>query len=127
MIVNFVCGHTLQVPVDNRDRKKMRENPGLCPDCIKENIKNVNEESAKQAAAEALPELSGSPKQIAWATTIRADMLKTVERYAVNDEEKELCKKFLLSITEASRFINARHATNNYEVILNQAKKEMIV
>lgn len=127
MIVNFSCGHTKQVYVDNRDRKKMRENPGLCPDCIKANIEKANEEAAKQAAAEGFPALSGSPKQIAWATTIRADMLKTVERYATNDEEKELCKKFLLSITEASKFINARHATNNYQVILNQAKKEMNV
>ena len=125
MIVNFDCGHTLQVQVSNRNRKKMRENPGLCPECIKENIKKANTESAKQAAVEGLPELSGSPKQVAWATTIRADLLKSVEKHAANGEERELCKKFLLGITEASRFINARHAVYNYDVILKQAKQEV--
>lgn len=125
MIVNFSCGHTKQVHVDNRDRKRMRENPGQCPDCIKANIEAANAASKAEAEAKGWPELKGTPKQVAWANTIRSDMLKTIEKHAKSDEEKELCKKFIVGITEASRFINARHAVYKYEVILNQAKQEV--
>lgn len=125
MIVEFECGHTKQVMVEGRERKKMRENPGICPDCRTAAIKEANEVSAKQAKEAGLRDLDGTPKQVAWANTIRRDMIDMVNKNSaiLNDDEKELCVKFLQSIDSASRFINARYAS--IEAILEQAKKEV--
>lgn len=64
-----------------------------------------------------LPELAGSPKQIAWAEDIRKKMVKygnsLVEYHRVNSRVKRLERvkgtvNILFTITEASWFINNR-------------------
>ena len=74
--VTFSCGHTQVVELfgktSDRERKiSWYERSGVCSDCYKA------EQDAKRQAnidvCSALPALTGSDKQIAWATKIRAD------------------------------------------------------
>lgn len=91
--VTFKCGHTGRVdvvgPLKNRqywiDRKASR----LCPDCYAEDYRIAREAENARAAEDAksaeLPVLTGSEKQVGWATTIRqsklADAKALIEKY----------------------------------------------
>jgi len=86
--VEHTCGHTethnLTGPHKNREWWLENVGPGrLCSDCFEtERQKQYAEQSAQaQEAAKSsgLPELTGSPKQIAWAETLRAAFLKSLD------------------------------------------------
>lgn len=82
--VEFSCGHTETVQLfgktSERDRKiEWYENHGCCSACYAAK-KDAERKAANDAASEksaelALPELTGSEKQIAWANTIRVNEL----------------------------------------------------
>lgn len=82
--VEFSCGHTETVQLfgktAERDRKiEWYEDYGCCSACCAAK-KDAERKAANDAAAEksaelALPELTGSEKQIAWANTIRVNEL----------------------------------------------------
>lgn len=72
--ITHTCGHTVEHNIigtnahGERDSKAAWLTARVCQDCYRE--------QQRQAAAEAtqdLPALTGSDKQIAWATTIRAE------------------------------------------------------
>lgn len=75
--VKHSCGHTetgqLFGSYEERQRRLawLKETP--CQPCKRQAEQQAAEQSA---AAAGLPALSGSPKQVAWATTIRAEKLK---------------------------------------------------
>lgn len=81
--VNYACGHhdRMQVYGPTKDRQRIADAEGRkdCPDCWRVKRDQRNAEAALAASADAaangLPELIGSPKQIAWAETIRQKML----------------------------------------------------
>lgn len=96
-----------------------------CPDCGKkrfqQEIDEANAEAAKSAESMGLPELKGSPKQIAWATTIRQDAMERVlqdidDKADTSSEEgqnaKALCTGFLFYLartkTQAAWWIDNR-------------------
>ena len=76
------CGHEARVkargPMPGREKKLERERQRICRRCTIENQK-----LEAQVAAEAgdLPELVGTPKQIAWAMTLRHRALADAESY----------------------------------------------
>ena len=76
------CGHEAQVkvrgPTPSRERKLDRERQLICRRCLIERQRSEAEAAAK---AEGLPELAGTPKQVAWAMTIRHKALTDAEEY----------------------------------------------
>lgn len=82
----YSCGHGGSVniigPTKDREWKKEKHFSGLCPECYKKMIEE--ERAAENAASEKaakemeLPELSGSPKQCAWANTIRVKLINQI-------------------------------------------------
>jgi len=80
--ITYSCGHEgIEHLVGNETERERRiewlESKGLCPDCY-EAKKAADRAAESAAAAEAnkeLPSLEGSPKQVAWAETIRAKAL----------------------------------------------------
>ena len=74
--VTFSCGHTATIelfgPGKERERKiSWYETHGECPECYKARKQAEREAIDAQAAQESRekqwPELSGTPKQVAWA------------------------------------------------------------
>lgn len=109
--VTHSCGHEvvhqLYGPHASRDRKAAYLATQACPDCQKaaRDLANAakNAEAAEQANAAGLPELTGSEKQIAWATTIRQEKLGQIEQ--INDYGLSL----LTGQTAASWWIDLRN------------------
>lgn len=96
--VTFSCGHTGQVAGYRRadvDYKVEMAPTRLCPDCWR--AEQQKENDAENAAAAAspvnagLPALTGTEKQIAWATTIRLTRLtefeSTIHELISNNEQ----------------------------------------
>lgn len=74
------CGANVQVNAASRkeaDRyaKQLEKKGSTCQDCKREEHDAQNAEAARRNEAEGLPTLTGSPKQVAWAETIRATAL----------------------------------------------------
>ena len=76
----YACGHEGTVKISggkaaDREWKASKAFEYDCPECQKkareEEIRVINEESASDSKKLRFPELEGSPKQIAWANTIR--------------------------------------------------------
>lgn len=85
--VKFSCGHTATIELYGKEKDRQRkiawyEENGLCPDCYRKQQEKEKEAAAEKAAAEAsnlgLPELIGSPKQIAWADKIRVGISHSI-------------------------------------------------
>lgn len=95
----YACGHegciNVVGPHKDREWKIEREFSGICPECYAKQQEEMKEkrnwESEEKAKEMKLPELFGSPKQVAWANTIRIDFLskydKMIEAFR-NDGEK---------------------------------------
>lgn len=119
--VTYSCGHTGWIDIGGKGAEREKrinylEHHGLCPDCYKA------AQEAKNAAKKekfGLCELSGTPKQVAWAEKIRAEwfdwtnyitepsaLFKTVMNYAAT------------AITEAKWWIE--HRQLDKETIVSQ-------
>ena len=92
----YCCGHEGRVniigPTKDREWKKDRAFDKICPECYKkwleEERQKANIEAAEKAVELELPELSGSEKQIAWANTLRMEVIKNYEQ-----QQKEFDKR----------------------------------
>lgn len=86
--ITHACGHEhthqLYGKTAGRERKEQWLASGVCPACYK-----AEQEAKRQAANEAaqaanasagLPALEGTPKQIAWAETIRAGYAEQIDQ-----------------------------------------------
>lgn len=112
-----------------------------CPTCREARLQRErdaeNRKAAENAAAAGLPALTGSQKQIAWATTIRdgmiaicnetiADVQQVVESGEASDEDRDdllvdkLIRRWLLTKTEAAWWIDNRgkNADGGLDMIL---------
>ncbi|MDD4422527.1 MAG: hypothetical protein PHD46_05785, partial [Eubacteriales bacterium] len=149
--VTYSCGHDGVVsifgPGKDREWKLRYEEEKLCPDCYKKHLEQEqirqNEASAKVNQEAGLPSLSGSEKQIAWAETIRANLLREIEKVTqsadrLSDPEeyfkrvgfsREVLAEATESIkqrTSASWWIDNRNATTRELYKLLQAELEQI-
>lgn len=113
----YSCGHEGRInligPTKDREWKKEREFSGLCPECYKKKLeaqrKAENEASEKISKEMELPELSGSPKQVAWANTLRVKFLESFSdliNQTRNSKEKSFQfssdgKRTIVSLSEA--------------------------
>lgn len=97
--VEHACGHTethnLTGPHKHREWWLENVGPGrLCSDCFQEEKQKQYADRSAQATesakASGLPELTGSPKQIAWAETIRASFLASAFQYDIASALRDL-------------------------------------
>lgn len=83
----FACGHDGKVniigPSKDREWKKESAFRGLCPECYKkaqeEKRAVANKEAAEKSVEMELPELIGTEKQVAWATTLRLNIYTALD------------------------------------------------
>lgn len=92
--VNYSCGHTGSVnlfgPGRDRERKiEWLERAGSCPECHQQEKQKQQQQLLDELAntTPELPALVGSDKQIAWADTIRAEVIIRSKKW-VDDKEK---------------------------------------
>lgn len=79
----FSCGHEGKVniigPTKDREWKKERAFNKMCPECWEKHLDEEREKANKEAAEKAkemeLPQLTGSEKQVAWAITLRQNLI----------------------------------------------------
>ena len=81
----FSCGHngtvTLFGPNTERERKIWGyKNYGECAACKQARLEAENKKMAEESIKRGWAQLEGSEKQIAWATTIRINMVKELEK-----------------------------------------------
>ncbi len=120
--IHYICGHdgvaNLVGNVSMRSRKAKWLGEKKCPDCERKELEAFraaqNEASAKANADMGLPALQGTPKQIAWAETIRAKALASKENEIPNlpgdfDEEscEEMAQRLGYDIEDVKTAINA--------------------
>lgn len=77
------CGENYTVSLfgPGRDRQWKLDNfDWTCDECKEKERQAENTKAAEANAAAGLPSLTGSPKQIAWAETIRASKLENIEK-----------------------------------------------
>lgn len=106
--IKFSCGHTetrdLIGKVKDRERKiEYFEEHGLCSECWeaekKREFERQNQKAAEEAREYGLPELTGSEKQVAWATTLRQQFIADTERFIGTREEKLASGLFAADLT----------------------------
>ena len=117
--VKFSCGHTVEMQLygSTRDRERKIEwyEKQVCPDCYKKQLAEERAKATVEAAEAAktnnLPELTGSEKQVAWALTIRQNILSWLGNDRHQDKEsKELYNK-TIKMTDAKWWIDYRNSS----------------
>ena len=107
--VTFSCGHTETIQLFGKETDRQRkikwyEEHCVCSSCYKKQQEEARKAAAEKAAAEAsklgLPELIGTPKQIAWAEEIRCDIVKSINNCNHNGESTEFVEFMLRTIDE---------------------------
>lgn len=103
----FSCGHEGRVnivgPVKDRKWKAERQFEKLCEKCWEAKLiadrEKANVEAARQAKEMNLPELIGTEKQVAWATTLRQKRIEEIQAEidsdTNSDRKKSKCAKVL--------------------------------
>lgn len=128
--VTYKCGHSGEInvygPMADRDRKAAWVAQHDCPECERKEREAARAEAtAKAAEATAdLPALVGSDKQIAWATTIRAEKLDMIAKAGIKEEYLAAVRGVLGAETDCRWWIDHRFddAQN-----LMMAKKDAIM
>lgn len=126
--VERACGHTETVdlygPRKNREwRIENVEAEKLCRECylakLAEERELANKQAAEEAQAQGLPKLEGTEKQVAWAETIRQEVLAAIDEFIVEDEAEDPRVIELISHIKskvsASWWIDHRE-TSNYRI-----------
>lgn len=89
--ITHACGDTVTHKIfgtnANGERQKQAEylSTRLCSDCYK---KAQTEQAQKENQQNGLPELVGTPKQIAWAEKIRAEKLAQLKKEVLDNLDK---------------------------------------
>jgi hypothetical protein len=92
----YSCGHEGRTniigPVKNREWIRERHFEKMCADCYEIHLQKEREKANKEAAEKAiemeLPALQGTEKQVAWANTLRQNMINDFEKRLDKAEEK---------------------------------------
>jgi len=120
----YSCGHEGRTniigPMKHRQWKADAHFRGLCPECFEKKRTEEREKARIEALEKAkkmeLPELEGSEKQIAWAVTLRQEMIDKIDRLESEDlfrigsnkKEKQDILDYVMSQKKASWFIDNR-------------------
>ncbi len=118
--VTFSCGHTATIelfgPTKERERKiSWYETHGECPECYKARKQAEREAIDAQAAQESKekqwPELSGTPKQVAWANAIRKEKIDDIMALGADDEGMRCITWIVETFTAAKYWIDNHDRT----------------
>lgn len=120
----YSCGHRATVQIygtdahGERDRKAAWLATQLCPDCAKadraEQRDERDQETAAQAAAAGWPALTGTDRQVLWATTIRADAVAAVAKRLSRHPDADIATRALAVWTDdALRHTDAKWWIDN--------------
>lgn len=121
----YACGHEGRVqiygPTKDRQWKADREFSKLCPECwakkLAEDRERQNAEATAKAAEMGLPELTGTPKQVAWANTLRQRLIDKFDEEFKDDRRKELYKKrYGVSMDDLKNFIVRNRTEATYYI-----------
>lgn len=114
------CGETFTLRKERRNWEEAqsfiewaKENVGECPECRAKRLKREELVKALEGIGE-LPELTGSPKQIAWASSIREDRILAFDKIVFKNQAacyKMLWKITLREKTSATWWIDNRNAS----------------
>lgn len=106
--INPSCGHEFETQLYGKNSERERRiewlERGVCPECYKAEQQakrdKANAEAASKAADNNRPELTGSEKQVAWATTLRENAIlimeehiESLESLAVAPGQEEMAKR----------------------------------
>lgn len=90
--VKYACGHTGRVQLygktDSREWRLRQMEKEDCPECWKKHREEADRKAAEKNAADGLPSLTGTEKQVLWAEKIRHDIFEGIEK-AIKDSEEE--------------------------------------
>ncbi|AVF28866.1 hypothetical protein [Paenibacillus larvae] len=134
----FSCGHQGRVnicgPTKNRQWIADRRFSGLCEECFAKDLKEKRQKESEKAAELAkemeLPELSGTPKQITWANTLRQRLIqKFLEDDELTDlglstEELNLVLTHILQTKKSARFY-IENRTDIWDMIQKEKKEAL--
>jgi len=105
----MACGcqetHDIVGKVKDRDKKAERIAERVCSACLKKANEKENVEAEKKSAEYGLIPLVGTPKQVAWATTIR---LHVAEAAFEKKGVEATIERFNAASTSASWWIDNR-------------------
>ena len=135
--VTYTCGHVATIQLygktaERESRIKYLEGNCVCPECYKAQKdaerKAENEKSAEAAKDRGMQELSGSPKQVAWANTIREKVMAYIDK--TMDLEDERVKNLIQYIntsadTKSASWWIDRRDRGELEVLREIAKAMM--
>ena len=110
-VITRACGHQEQIaiygPYKDRERRLEYEATKLCAACYRAQ-KAAEQEAAKDEVADVisrlgLPELEGTPKQVAWATDIRANRVRQLleEARAIGKTAEEFVAAYQTTVRGA--------------------------
>lgn len=121
--VTYSCGHTGRVDLvgkgDYREWKLKSLASDLCPECYKiqaDKIRAENSAKAEKSAKEMeLPDLIGTEKQIAWALTLRQNLIDCINTHAEDKKEAlDVLNYILFTHTDSKYWIDRRVALNTF-------------
>jgi len=134
----YSCGHEGRVniigPTKDREWKKERAFSKLCPECWQKHLEAdreaANREAKEKAKELGLPELKGTEKQVAWANTLRQQLVEKFEtkikegftpsvakRHGITEEKLRATLQNILSTkTDAKWYIDNRDI-GSYQII----------
>ena len=118
--ITYACGHegTVQLYGKSADRERKKawmEKNAVCPACQTAEREKKARKAIQETADLSLPALTGSPKQIEWASGIRAEKVQEARKYldpGLPKEFQEKARKFYdwyISQTEAAWWIDHRN------------------
>ena len=138
------CGHEVSVEVGGyseeyrQDRANDEISERMCPECYKKMIEEKRKAAEEEAGNMGLPELEGSPKQINWALSIRADAIKELtpvmdyaQELLEENPKNEVAKKYfyaaqdLIQMTSASDWIDSRNGSF-IRMVRNQIEPDLM-
>lgn len=110
LTITYRCGHSEQTTLygGNYQQQASRKAQQLCPACYR-----GQQIETAQAATSELPALTGSEKQIRWATQIRATMMSRLHEAAekLPEDQQELMSRVVAAVerqTSAAWWIDRR-------------------
>jgi hypothetical protein len=143
------CGTTITIGGKSYNRQRadryaayLQERGDICDQCQRDEWQRENEKAVASSTAAGLPTLSGSEKQIAWASKIRLQMLPEIEKavakidairpyedpltdaaYAEIADAIALIASEMRSETDARWWIDNRNAAARYLIEQQWAKR----
>lgn len=135
--VTHSCRHSRSValygPMRDRESKLSWMERSLCPECYQNQLQSerakASVEAAQKSKLEGLPKLEGSPKQVAWAETIRRKILDELEESARDYEPQivaDMVDRIRLTLQSSSSkwWIDHRDRSwNVHGIVLDLARK----